>query len=90
MNLGKLAILFLIFALICSVNAAKGTLSDATDECATAKEICDYAWEMQSEYEKMPKKTKDEKTQRKAFGEALTASVMQCERAKKECAESVK
>lgn len=84
MKFGKLAVLFLSFTLVCSVSAKKGTLSDTTDECIMAKEICDYAWEMQKEYEAMPDSTKKE------FLDALNSSVFQCEKAKKECAKSVK
>jgi prophage DNA circulation protein len=83
----------MIFALVCSVSAAKkkgGTVADTTSACIMAKEICDYAWEMQKEYETMPDSTTELKQQKKEFIEALNSSVFQCERAKKECAKSVK
>ena len=90
MKLSKLAILFLSFALVCSVSAKKGTVADTTGECIMAKEICDYAWEVQREYDAMPDNTPELKQQKKEFIDALNSNIFQCEKAKKECAKSVK
>lgn len=92
MKYTKLAVLLLISAMVCSVFAAKkvGTLADTTDECLMAKEICDYAFELQKEYDYMPDSTAELKQQKKEMIEALNSSIFQCEKAKKECAKSVK
>lgn len=90
----KLAVLFLILLLVCTASANRrrdaGTLTGDTDECITGKEICDYAWEMQREYDAMPDSTSELREQKRAFLNALNTSRVQCERAKKECARSIK
>jgi len=95
MNFRKLTVLFLVFVLICTVGASRrrggsGTLSDSTDECTFAKEVCDYAWEMQQEFDAMPDTTDELREERRNFMNALNSVISHCERARRECQRSVR
>ncbi len=66
------------------VRPSLGTMADTTDECLYMDEVCDAAEKFQDEYERMPKKKRDELTS------ALDSYVDHCFRAEKECRKSIK
>ncbi|MCL1947210.1 MAG: hypothetical protein FWF51_08710 [Chitinivibrionia bacterium] len=85
--------IFLTFAFACSVCAKEkkvGTVADTTAECVFMKEICDYALELQQEYNAMPETDDDERQQKREMIQVLNGTIAKCEKARNECTKSVK
>ena len=92
MKFAKLFI-FLTFAFACNVYAKEkrvGTIADTTAECVYMKEVCDYAMELQHEYDVMPETDEDEKQQKKEMIQVLNGAIAKCEKARNECTKSVR
>jgi len=94
MKFAKFSVLFLLFALFCTVYAGsgskvEGTIADTTSECVFMREVCAYALELQNEIDAMTENDEDEKSQKREMQSALNSSIMRCENARRECTRSV-
>jgi len=93
MQFAKLFVLCLTFAFFCNVYAKEkrvGTIADTTAECVYMKEICDYAMELQHEYDAMPQTDDDERQQKRETMIVLNGTIAKCEKARNECTKSVR